>query len=317
MDESIAKKTTLIENLHLLHRFLAVAEAGTMAEAAQKLSLTPPSLTRSIQSLEASLNVQLFERHSMGVRLTPSGKILLSHIKAVERELHYAAAELTAFRQGHRGTLRIGAMPFFAHHVMPPKIALLQERYAQYRIELSVGTGYNMFSRLIDGELDMVTISTEATGDLPPFIGNRSGPSVRIVIVANRDHPIHAASGASALLDYPWAMYGEDRENLVAVNHRMTEIAGGPPNIAMVSASLEAIFQTVANGRYITWIAEPLLSQDRAGFLQPVASAQSLFSYQSQVLFRRSMMNVAPFRFLMDQLKQAFADSPGDDEEPV
>ncbi|WP_120634214.1 LysR family transcriptional regulator [Ruegeria sp. EL01] len=308
MAKSIAQTATLMENLHLLHRFLATAEAGSITEAARQIGLTPSSLTRSIKALEENLSLRLFDRHPLGVSLTPSGKLLLSHTKAVERELHYASAELNAFSGGQRGTIRVGAMPFWAHQVLPPVIAKLQRKFTGFRAELAVGTGYSIYARLIDGELDVATISSKAVGDVPPFIGTLHGPDVVIVAAASTDHPIHSDPNLSPtqLLKYPWAMYGEDRENLAAINSQMNDIAGGTPDIAVVSASLEAIIQTVSYGPYITWIAEPLLAIGRANPLSPIKNVGPLLHYETRVLYRKSLMNVSPFKFFLDRLKAEF-----------
>ena len=50
----------LRDHLEKLHYFYEVAKAGSFKEAAQKIAITQPSLTKSIQILEGSIDKKLF-----------------------------------------------------------------------------------------------------------------------------------------------------------------------------------------------------------------------------------------------------------------
>ena len=60
-----------------LHVVLAVAEAGSMAKAAQKLAISHPVVSKTISDLEHTLGVKLFDRTSQGVELTAYGQVVL------------------------------------------------------------------------------------------------------------------------------------------------------------------------------------------------------------------------------------------------
>jgi DNA-binding transcriptional LysR family regulator len=68
------------EKLRLFH---AVAEAGSFTEAAKRLHMSQPALSRQIQALEASLGAKLFHRHARGLAMTHEGE-----------QLHEATAEM-------------------------------------------------------------------------------------------------------------------------------------------------------------------------------------------------------------------------------
>lgn len=71
--------------MNLLHIKYAVevAEAGSINQAAEKLLIGQPSLSRSIKELEASLDVTIFERSSKGMKLTPDGEVFMSYAKNI------------------------------------------------------------------------------------------------------------------------------------------------------------------------------------------------------------------------------------------
>src|SRR5437588_96472 len=61
-----------------LRSFAAVAEAGHLTRAAEKLHLSQPALSAQIRALEDELDLTLFERTSTGMALTAAGKRLLA-----------------------------------------------------------------------------------------------------------------------------------------------------------------------------------------------------------------------------------------------
>ncbi|MBR9906225.1 MAG: LysR family transcriptional regulator, partial [Gammaproteobacteria bacterium] len=74
-----------LEFLDLL-AFVLVAELGTFHEAAQRLHLSQPALTRRIQKLEELLEVELLERTTRRTRLTPIGADFLPRARRMLEE---------------------------------------------------------------------------------------------------------------------------------------------------------------------------------------------------------------------------------------
>ena len=64
--------------LYQLRSFVAVAEAGHLTRAAEKLHVSQPAVSAQIKALEDELDLVLFERTSSGMVLTPAGKRLLT-----------------------------------------------------------------------------------------------------------------------------------------------------------------------------------------------------------------------------------------------
>lgn len=66
-----------------LEYFIKVAECGSITKAAQELYLSQPSLTKAISNLEAEYEIQLLERTSKGITVTPRGRDFLEYAKNV------------------------------------------------------------------------------------------------------------------------------------------------------------------------------------------------------------------------------------------
>ena len=70
-------------DLHQLRTFVAVAAAGHVTRAAEKLHLSQPTVSGHIKALEEELGVVLFDRIASGVTLTRSGRLLLEDAEKV------------------------------------------------------------------------------------------------------------------------------------------------------------------------------------------------------------------------------------------
>src|SRR6185436_17420380 len=66
-----------------LETFVAVARAGSIVAAAERLSRTQPSISARLLALEAAWQTKLFRRHARGMALTPEGARLLPLAEAV------------------------------------------------------------------------------------------------------------------------------------------------------------------------------------------------------------------------------------------
>ena len=60
-----------------LRIFHAVAKAGSLTHAGDKLNLSQSAVSRQISTLEFSLKTSLFHRHARGLILTEQGEILI------------------------------------------------------------------------------------------------------------------------------------------------------------------------------------------------------------------------------------------------
>jgi LysR family transcriptional activator of nhaA len=70
-------------NYHHLRYFLAVAQSGSLRAAAEKLHVSPPSISAQIRELEATLGEKLFRRSGRANVLTDAGQIALRHAEEI------------------------------------------------------------------------------------------------------------------------------------------------------------------------------------------------------------------------------------------
>ena len=122
--------------LRQLRAFVAVAEEGSIARAAQRLHLTGSALSMLIASLEGELGTRLFERTTRRLQLTDAGRELLPAIGEVFHHLDSALSDLRESTQRRDTQLRIAASPLLAATLLPGVMAGFRERYPAVRLKL-------------------------------------------------------------------------------------------------------------------------------------------------------------------------------------
>lgn len=116
--------------------FLVAAEEGSYSAAAKALGVSQPTIGRQIGELEQELEVALFERAGRGLVLTPQGRQLVRHVKAMAD----AAGQLSLASSGHAqslsGTVRISVSEVVGALVLPEIVKLLHESEPGIELEI-------------------------------------------------------------------------------------------------------------------------------------------------------------------------------------
>ncbi len=95
-------------NLNQLKYFITVAECKNFTRAASQHFISQTAITQQIQSLEEYLGIQLFNRSSRPISLTPAGQVFLTEAKAICERMSVAVSKTKDASTGQTGTLRIG-----------------------------------------------------------------------------------------------------------------------------------------------------------------------------------------------------------------
>lgn len=157
----------------LTRSFLAVAESGSLSQAARALGLSQPTLGRHIAGMEAALGLTLFTRQPRGLTPTEAAEALLPHARAMRE----AAASLAVAAAGRdavlEGTVRLTASRIVAFHLLPAMLADLRAKHPGIDVELLPSdTSENLHYREADIALRMYrptqeNVVTRHLTDLP------------------------------------------------------------------------------------------------------------------------------------------------------
>jgi len=121
-----------------LQIFVAVAEEEGFAAAARRLQMSPPPVTRAINSLEKRLGASLLTRTTRYVRLTDAGERYLEDAKSILAELDTADETASGINATPTGSLSITAPTMFGKlHVVPGVVEYLQ-RFPDTRVSVAL-----------------------------------------------------------------------------------------------------------------------------------------------------------------------------------
>lgn len=143
--------------LRQLEYFCAIADTGSVSEAARRLHMSQPPLSYQMHQLEQELKAPLFVRNRRGVELTEAGKLLYSRAADL---LHYASStrqEVTA--AGSRRVLRLGITSSTVGTLMP-YLSRFSARYPEVRFQVQDGSTFTLFHALLEGMIDVSVVRT-------------------------------------------------------------------------------------------------------------------------------------------------------------
>ncbi|MCB2121250.1 MAG: LysR family transcriptional regulator, partial [Rhodobacteraceae bacterium] len=139
-----------------LEYLVAVAEAGSIAGAADRVNVSSPSISAAISQLEADFGHQFFIRkHAQGLSLTQTGRQFLIQARKVlheARTLNRLADDISGKVQG---TLALGCLLTFAQFMAPQLRRGFETRHEGVRVTQSELNHEEIIAGLRAGDLDI------------------------------------------------------------------------------------------------------------------------------------------------------------------
>jgi DNA-binding transcriptional LysR family regulator len=151
-----------------LHIFLAVAELGNMANAAERLAISRPVVSKTISELEHTLGVPLFDRSAKGVVPTLYGQALLKRSVAIFDELRQSVKEIEFLADPTSGELRLGCSDFTASTV-GVAIDRMSRRYSRISFEVVSAVGIELQHELKIRNIELFVAVLEEGFDKEDF----------------------------------------------------------------------------------------------------------------------------------------------------
>ncbi|WP_312178367.1 LysR substrate-binding domain-containing protein [Arthrobacter sp.] len=250
--------------LRQLEAFVAVAENGSIAAAADSLHVSQSAVSGAVNNLERVFDAQLtIRRKAHGVTLTAAGKYVLNRaksllIEATDLELHAGGAGADL-----RGSLTLGCYLTLAPTVLARLIDHYERRYPLVELDFFDGPQTEIHRRLGAGRLD-VAIAYDLS--LPAGLNRQKLYDAEPSIVLSADHPL-AARAELSLADVaaePMILLDMDpsRENTTG----MFDAAGLRPNIRFRTTDYEVTRSLVGRGMgYAILVQQPAGGQSYEG----------------------------------------------------
>nr|WP_239028495.1 LysR substrate-binding domain-containing protein [Pseudonocardia acidicola] len=178
-----------------MRTFLAVAEAGSVRAAADRLVVTASAVSAALSALQDSLRVELVCREGRGLRLTAAGEVYAGYAQRVLGLLDEARLAAAGEADPERGTVRLAAVTSAGEHVLPALLAGFRDRHPEAGVLLEVDNQQRVHTLFARNEVDLAIGSRPE--DLGVVVGVR--PNELIVVAPAK---LLAESGVSPTV--PW-----------------------------------------------------------------------------------------------------------------
>lgn len=241
-------------DLSLLRSLVTVADAGAITEAAGRLGLTQPALTRRIQQLEQEFGVELLSRSRKGAELTDLGRLVEREARLLIDRYDALKQEVASQSNVEGGTVRIGGGATAVSFVLPDAIANYQREHPRVHFHVKEASSSEIASDVADGhlELGLVTQPVRTAGlEIEQILDDR------IVLVAAAGNPLAEAGTLSVeSLDGQNFVGFEGGSAIRQIVDASLREAGVAINVIMELRSIPAILRMVATTDSLAFVSQ-------------------------------------------------------------
>jgi len=249
--------------------FLTAAKELNFSKAAEKLYISPQSLSTHISKLENELGVDLFYRdHPM--RLTYAGEILVKRGQEILDKKNQTLDALRDIADSKRGKLSIGISHTRGLVFLPLVLPRFHEEYPQVEIQVLEAHTSMLDNALANGEIDIVIGLTPFSSDgveavelcsedilmlIPDQIMDKYFPSDKEGVLEK----LRSGADFSMLKDCPFLMLHTENRVRVIANRVLSE-KGVKPNVLLEVENIETLLELTKKGMGITFYPSSLQS---------------------------------------------------------
>lgn len=146
--------------MRLLHsqllRYLdEVARSGSIRKASAKLNIASSSINRQILALEEELGSPIFHRLHRQLRLTPTGELLIGHVRRTLKDLGRTVGQIEDLKGIRRGEVTVALVGGLASSLIIRVCSKFREQYPMVKLVFRRFDGDKIVSAVTSGECDL------------------------------------------------------------------------------------------------------------------------------------------------------------------
>jgi len=211
--------------LRHLRYFVAVAETGSLTEAAERrLHTSQPSLSRQIRDLEDQVGVPLLERGARGVALTPAGQAFIDHARLALTQVDAAVEAARRAAQPAKQRFALGFLTGQEMTWLPHALHLLRDQLPHVDVTVSSGYSPDLAEGVARGRLDAAFMRAEPGFDLAYRVVGKEP----LIVLMPSDHALARRKAVSPrdLVGHPYIAMANKASVLRAVVDDYLERSG-------------------------------------------------------------------------------------------
>ena len=166
-----------------LRALVTVADAGSVREAARRLTVTESAVSAALSALAREVRVPLVERDGRGLRLTASGQAYSVYARAILGLHEEGLAAARGDRDPERGRVRVAATATAGEYLLPTVLAEFLSHHPGVDLRLEVGSSERLWA-LFDGHQADLVIGGRPPGHIGDALTRAMRPNLLVVVAA-------------------------------------------------------------------------------------------------------------------------------------
>lgn len=240
-----------------LKYFVHIVDAGGFSEAARKLYVSQPNLSKAVRNLEEHLDTKLFYMEGNRAKLTEEGKNLYRLSQVAIEQYDNVFDEMLHLKQNARGTVNLGIPPIIGTCVLPAMLSAFYQKYPGIRLRVDQRAANAVQTNVLENKLDAGFTITPVISDafrITPIVEDKN------VLVLHRSHRLAGRKSVG---------YGAlKNENFITLNDEYTlyrNIMTGcfdahyEPRILLKLSQWDLVLKLVRENMGISILPRPIL----------------------------------------------------------
>ncbi|WP_179404461.1 LysR family transcriptional regulator [Burkholderia guangdongensis] len=152
-------------DLRRLGHVVALADECHFARAAERVHLSQPAFSRSIQAIEDELGIRLFERGAANIRPTPAGEFVIEKARRLLFDARCVQRDIEFYRNAQLGDTAFGVGPFPAVTLLPSVLSELRREHPSIALRVIESNWKQLLERLRKEEIEFFLADTTELPD--------------------------------------------------------------------------------------------------------------------------------------------------------
>ena len=152
--------------LEQLYYIVEIADTGSFTASSERLFVSQPSISQSVNALEKELDVAIFKRSRSGAIPTEAGKLIIEHARAILNEINEIKSLSVQNDAELKGFLNVAAVPSMCYQILPCSIARFKAKYPNVHVRIWEGGSERIMGAVDKGDVDFGLVQRPDEGEL-------------------------------------------------------------------------------------------------------------------------------------------------------
>jgi DNA-binding transcriptional LysR family regulator len=241
-----------LPDLTSLATLVAVVEHGGVNEAARRLFVGQPAVTKRLRGLDACYGIRLMQRQGNRLELTVAGHRVYDFARLVLMQQRALVEDLSQLREG-RDSLRLEVTTAIGEHLLPNLLLQFSEAYPQFSIQSRMAYSRQIQTHLATGLADLALL--EQAPDHPDILVQKWLDD-ELLLVCSDNHPLRYTSliALSELNRLNFVLRESSSSMRLILDKALRDVGIERIPVAMEVGSTDAIVEMLTGGKYVSFL---------------------------------------------------------------